>query len=205
MTTNSTTQDDSTDTESTLTTGTTVGQINIAAQRAKVEAQFTALVSGINTQLTDVTTFVFQDAQVPKTQVVSRLQARIDAAEKTKAARLAFHAAVAAEAQTVADTTPLVADLKAFLQSRYGKTSPKLQTFGITQAKTPQKSVAAKAAGVAKAKATRAALGTKGKKQRKAAVEALEASATVQAPATTSPVPAPVTTPPAVTAPSTGK
>jgi hypothetical protein len=192
MTTNTTIQNDGTSSPSTLTTNTTVTQINVAAQRAKVEAQFTALVNGINTQLTDVTTFTFREMQIPKTQVVSRLQARIDAAEKTKAARIAFHNAVVAEAQTVADTTPLVADLKTFLQSRYGKASSKLQTFGITQAKTPQKSVAAKGVGVAKAKATRVALGTKGKKQRKAAIEALQASATVQAPATTSPAAAPV-------------
>jgi hypothetical protein len=189
MTANTTIDSDGTDSASTMTTGTTVGKINVAEQRAKVEAQFTALVNGINTLLTDVTNFIFQNQQVPKTQVVSRLQARIDAAEKTKTARLALHAAVAAEALVVADVTPLRADMKTYLQSRYGKSSPTMQTFGFTQNKTPQKSAAAKAAGVAKAKATRAAIGTKGKKQRKAAAEAITAPAPVQAPATT-PAPA---------------
>jgi hypothetical protein len=200
---NGSTESSSTDSSSTMTTNTNVGKINVAAQRATVLAQYTALVTGINTQLTDVSVFTFQEQQIPKTQVVSRLQARIDAAQTTKVARLALGAAVAAEAQIVADTTPLVADLKTFLQSRLGKKSPKLQTFGLTQLKTTQKSVAAKSVGVAKALATRKAIGTKGKKQRKAAIEALAASATVQAPAT-SPAPAPVTTPPA-TAPAAGK
>ena len=173
-----------------------------------MEAQFTALLNGINTQLTDVSSFVFLEQPVPKAQVVSRLQARIDAAEKTKTARLALGAAVVAEAQSVADTTPLVAGLKTFLQSRFGKKSPKLQTFGFTQAKTTQKSVAVKAVSVAKAKATRTAIGTKGKKQRKAAVQALAASATVQAPATTpatAPVSTPATAPVTATAPAAGK
>jgi len=184
MTTSTTVQNDGTTSPSTMTTNTTVGKINVAAQRAKVEAQFTALVNGINTQLTDVSAFVFLEQSIPKAQVVSRLTARIDAAEKTKTARLALGAAVVAEAQSVAGTTPLVVGLKTFLQSRFGKKSPKLQTFGFTQAKTTQKSVAAKSVSVAKAKATRTAIGTKGKKQRKAAVAALATSAAVQAPVT---------------------
>jgi hypothetical protein len=162
---------------STFTTDTTVGKINVAELRAKVRAQFTAMVSGIDTELTDIVAFVFREQPIQKTQVVSRLQARIAAAENTKVARLALHAAVAAEALSVADTAPLLVDLKSFLQSRYGKSNPKLQTFGITQAKTPQKSTLAKARGVAKGRVTRAVLGTKGKKQRKAAVQALAAGA----------------------------
>ena len=168
-------QNDGTSMASTMTTGTTVGKINVAEQRAKVEAQFSSLITGIDTLLTDVTTFLIGDQQILKPQVVSRLQARIDAAERTKAVRLALHAAVAAEALTVADTNPLRADLKTYCQGRYGKTSPKMQLFGFTQAKVPQKSAVAAAKGVAKAKATRAAIGTKGKKQRKAAAAAIVA------------------------------
>jgi hypothetical protein len=172
----------------------TVGKINISAQRAKVEAQFTALVNGIDTLVTD-TTMVLGDQTIAKTVVVGRLQARINAAEATKAARIALHNAVAAEALTVTDTAPLVVDLKAYFQGRFGKTSPKLQTVGFTQAKVPQKSAAAKAAGQAKAKATKAAIGPTGKKQRKAAAAALSANAAVPAPATTPAAPSPATIP----------
>ncbi len=191
-----TTENDGTGTATAIPAGTTVGKINIAAQRAKVEAQFTALVNGINTFVSE-TTILLGDQSILKVQVVSRLQARINAAEATKAARLALHAAVAAEALTVADTTPLVADLKVFFQGRFGKTSPKMQSVGFTQAKVPQKSAASKAKGAAQAKATRAAIGPTGKKQRKAAAAALKASAAVEAPAATpAPVTAPVTTAP---------
>jgi hypothetical protein len=192
---NGTDTDTDTDAATAIPANTTVGKINIATQRAKVEAQFTALVNGINTYVTD-TTMVLGDQTIAKTAVVGRLQARINAAEATKAARIALHNAVAAEALTVTDTAPLVVDLKAYFQGRFGKTSPKLQTVGFTQAKVPQKSAASKAAGQAKAKATKAALGPTGKKQRKAAAKALTANAAAPAPATT---PA---TPPAVAAPT---
>ncbi|HEY3817831.1 MAG TPA: hypothetical protein VGL81_11695 [Polyangiaceae bacterium] len=190
------TQNDGTGTATAIPAGTTVGKINIAQQRAKVEAQFTALVNGINT-LVSTPTIACGDQTLPKAQVVSRLQARINAAEATKNARLALHAAVAAEALTVADTTPLVADLKGYFQGLYGKTSPKLQSLGFTPAKVPQKSAAAKAKGAAQAQATHAAVGPTGKKQRKAAAMAIKANAAVQAPAATpAPVAAPVTTAP---------
>jgi hypothetical protein len=170
-------QNDGTSSPSTFTTDTTIGKINVAELRAKVLAQFTAMVNGIDTELTDITAFVFREQPIQKTQVVSRLEARIAAAENTKVARLALHAAVSAEALTVGDTAPLLVDLKAFLHSRYGKSNPKLQIFGITQAKTPQTSAVARARGVAKGRATRAAIGTKGKKQRKAAAQALATTA----------------------------
>jgi hypothetical protein len=194
-----TNQNGSTVTATAIPAGTTVGKINIATQRAKVEAQFTALVNGINALVPD-TTMVLGDQSILKTAVVSRLQARINAAEATKAARMALHAAVAAEALTVADTTPLVGNLKAYFQGRFGKESPKMQSVGFTQAQAPQTTAATKAAGAAKAKATRAVVGPTGKKQRKAAAAAIKASAAVQAPATTPAVPveAPATTAPVI-------
>jgi len=187
-------QNSGTDTTTTIPAGTSVGKINIATQRAKVEAQFTALVNGINSLVPD-TTMVLGDQTIAKTVVVSRLQARINAAEATKAARIALHNAVAAEALTVADTTPLVVDLKAFFQGRFGKTSPKLQTVGFTQAKVPQISAATKASGAAKATATKKAVGPTGKKQRKAAAAAIKANAAAQASAPTPPAPDPVAAP----------
>jgi hypothetical protein len=192
MQTTQTISNDGTDSPSTMTTSTTVGKINVAAQRAKVEAQFTALVNGINTLLTSVTTFDLATGAISKTDLVAKFSSRISAAEKTKAARLALHAAVAEEAQIALQVTPYRRDFKAYVVSKYGKNSPTLQVFGFTQAKTPQKSALAKAQGVAKAKATRAATGTKGKKQRKAAAEAIANATPAASPA---PTPAPATAP----------
>jgi hypothetical protein len=185
---------DGTDSPSTMTAGTTVGKINVAAQRAKVEAQFTALVNGIDTELAGVTTFDFATGSIAKTDLVSKFSSRITAAEKTKAARLALHAAVQEEAQIAKQVAPYRRDMKAFLVSKYGKDSPKMQVFGFTQAKTPQKSAKAKAQGVAKARATREAVGPIGKKQRKAAAAAIASAAPAPAPAAT-PAPAPAPAP----------
>ena len=94
-----------------------------------------------------------------------------------------------------AAVAPYRRDMRSYLVSKYGPNSPTLQAFGFTQAKAPQKSAAAKAAGVAKAKATRAAIGTKGKKQRKLAAQAVN-DAPVQPPAPApSPPPAPQVAP----------
>ena len=185
MNTNNQNQTSGTDATGATPTSFTVGKVNVSAQKAKVEAQFTALVNGVETLLTDVTTFLFRNQQVPKTQVVTVFSARIAAAEKTKAARIALHQAVMDEKAAAAAAKPLVSDVKGFVTNRYGKDSPTLQQFGFTPAKAPQKSAASKASGVAKAKATKQALGPTGKKQRRTAAKALNAQAAGNAPAAT--------------------
>ena len=161
----------------TMTTATTVSTVNIAAQRAKVIAAFQALIDGINEELTDVKTLVINKQNITKAQLISDFQERLTAAENTKAARLAYHAAVAAEAQVAARVAPERAAVKLYLAARCGKSSPEMQKFGFTPAKTPQKTAASKAAGAAKARATRDALGTMGRKQKMAALALLAAAA----------------------------
>jgi hypothetical protein len=179
-----------TDSPGAVPTNTTVAKINVSQLKAKVEAQFTALVNGINTVLASVTTFELATATIAKKDLVDKFSSRIAAAEKSKAARLALHTAVAEETKLAAEVAPYRRDMRAFLVSRFGNGSPTLQVFGFTPAKATQKSATAKAQGVAKAKATRQALGTKGKKQRKTAAKAL-ATAPAQTPvAAPSPTPA---------------
>jgi hypothetical protein len=91
-----TTTHHSNDLPPTMTTATTVGTVNVAAQRAKVIAEFQALIEGINTELTDVKSVVINQQNITRAQLVSDFQERLTAAENTKAARLAYHAAVAA-------------------------------------------------------------------------------------------------------------
>ncbi len=180
-----------------MPTNTTVTKVNVAAQKAKVEAQFTALVNGINTLLGNVTTFDFASGSIAKADVVSKFSARVAAAEKTKAARIALHQAVLEETQIAQQVAPYRADMKSYLVYRYGKSSPTLQVFGFTPAKTPQRSAVAKAQGVVKAKATNKALGPTGKKQRKAAAKAIANATPAATPAPangSTPTPAPVAT-----------
>jgi hypothetical protein len=191
-TTTSSSSNGGTDSPATLPTNTTVSKVNVSQIKAKVEAQFTALVNGINTMLTDVTQFLFASGTLAKADLVSKFSDRIAAAEKTKAARLALHAAVADEEKVAAAVAPYRTDLRAYLVSRFGKGSPTLQVFGFTPAKATQKTAASKATSAAKAKATRAGIGTKGKKQRKLAAKAFNETPTQpQAPAPSPAAPAP--------------
>jgi hypothetical protein len=145
----------------------TTGGTNISAQKADRVAEFAALIKGITTDLTNVDPFVLAGQSLPRTLVLGRLQARIDAAEKTKAARTAFHLAVEDERAVALDADQLRADLKVWLQAHFGSKSTRLQEFGFTPRKPNKKSAVAKAEGAARAKATRTVRGTKGKKQKK--------------------------------------
>jgi hypothetical protein len=187
----------------TTTTNVTVSQVNIASQRATVEAQFKALVNGIKTELANVDSFVISGVTFTKQELVDKFQGRLDAAERTKTARTALHALVAQERQVQADVAKIRTGFKICLQGRLGKNSPELQKFGFTQAKTPQRPVANKAAGIEKSKATRQARHTTGKKAKlkiTGTPPATETAATAQAQpaATTAPPaasPAPATAP----------
>src|SRR5258708_13072153 len=150
----------------TINTNTTLSKVNIASQKAAIEAEYKALLKGIQTELNDVTSFMINQIVVRKQSLMERFQAAIDAAEKTKTDRTALHASVAAERTLQLEVAPLRKGLKRFLESRYGNSSAELQKFGLTPAKVPQRPAATKATGVTKAKATRVARGTKGKKQK---------------------------------------
>jgi hypothetical protein len=180
-------------------TATTAGT-DIAAQKASVEAGFTALIKGINTELATEASFVLRGQTFPRAAVLGSLQARIDAAEKTKAARTAFHLAVEAERAVALDANALRADLKVWLQAHFGSKSTKLQEFGFTPRKRAKTTAAAKAAGVKKAQATKAVRGIVGKNKRKQ-IKAPVQTAPAPTPAPTAPTPAPATPPVVAKAP----
>jgi hypothetical protein len=110
--------------------------------------------------------FVLNGETIPRTDLIARLQAVVADMRQTRADRLAAAASLARERASLASTAPLLAALKTFVQARYGKTSPRLQHFGFVQNRKPKVRADAKAAGAAKARATRTALGTKGRQQK---------------------------------------
>jgi hypothetical protein len=177
----------------------TLSTINIATQKTTVEAEFKALIAGINSQLPDETSFVINGTTWARADLVAQLQSRIDAAEATKNARTSLHTAVSAEQATQLKIAPLRAGFKTYLQGRFGKSSAELQLFGFTPNKTPQKTAQTKADAVAKAKATRKARGTAGKKQKSQIHGTAPATAPAASPSTTPTSPA-VTTPATTTA-----
>jgi hypothetical protein len=148
------------------TTSATVSTINIATQKAAVEAEYKAVIAGINSELASETSFVVNGTTFTKAELLARFQARLDAAERTKNDRTALHASVAAERQIATDAGTLRMGFKTWLQGRYGKNSSELQKFGFAQAKKPQRPVSNKSLGIAKNRATRTARSTVGKKQK---------------------------------------
>jgi hypothetical protein len=177
------------------TTPATTAGTDLTTQKSAIEVSFTALVKGITTELVTVDPFEINGKALARAAVLGSLQARIDAAEKTRAARTAFHLAVEAERVVAADANSLRADLKVFLQSRFGSRSTKLQEFGFVPRKRGKATAAKKADAVQKAKATKKARGIVGKKQRKL-IHAPAQPATTS-PAATAPALEPATTAPA--------
>jgi hypothetical protein len=168
----------------------TASTVNISTQKATVEAEYKALITGINSELVDETHFMLNGTLMAKPELVAHFQSRLDAAEKTKTQRTALHATVGAEHALNLEVAPLRMGFKTYLQSRYGKNSPELQKFGFTPAKKPQRPVAAKATGIAKNQATRIARNTIGKKAKLQIKGTVPSSSAAPTPATPPAAPA---------------
>jgi hypothetical protein len=142
--------------------------ITIAKQKLDVEAEYRALITGMNTVYANVDPYRLNGQDMPKAEVLAKFQSRVDAAEATKAARAALRASVAKEKAVDKEVKPLRSGMKHFIVSREGQGSPVLQAFGFPEVKTPKTKPAVRASAALKAKATREARGTKGRKQKAA-------------------------------------
>jgi hypothetical protein len=170
--------------------------VTTSKSKQSLAATCSALITGLNS-LTGADTVVSGGKTYTKAQLLAPLQVYVVLPTQTAAAKTAYTKAVAAEGDAKAAVIAMIEDvIKPYLQTRLGKTSPDLATYGLPPAKLPAKTAATKAEAAEKALATRKALGTKGPVQKKAAKKALEAQPA--APATSPAAPA---TPPAVAAP----
>ncbi len=140
----------------------------ISTQKVDIEAVYESLIAGINTELAGIDSFVLGKQTIARADLLSRFQARIDAAHAVKTSRAALQKLVADERAADASVKPVRALMKSYLQARYGKASPELQSFGFAQTRAGKATAQVKATAVVKAKATRQARGTKGPKQKKA-------------------------------------
>jgi hypothetical protein len=180
---------------------------NLTTQKIDAQAEYQQLVDAINTLLPGVDPFEVGGASVKRAELLSIFQQFIDASKATKALRLELVAQLAKERAAFAEAKPMRADFKVFLQGKYGRTSPLLQKYGFVQNRRPRKTATNKAAGVAAAKQTREALGTKGRQQKAGlgsqASERSQAAVTGRgncspgAATPTTPTPGPVTAEPA--------
>ncbi len=149
--------------------------------RATIVNGLRQAMSGLKKHFGSAPTLLIEGKAMKPDDVIAQLQGAIDAIDASIAAEAAFHAQVDAQRAAIATARVLVRGLKGTVRTQLG-TSLAVQTdFGFVE-KTPKVlTPEEKAAAVAKGKATRAARGTKGPRQKakiKGSVAAGAASAT---------------------------
>jgi hypothetical protein len=171
---------------------TTPRTVSVTTQKLDTEAEYQALIDGINAMLPGVDPFDLAGQSIPRAQLLAAFESRVDAARSTKAQRLALLAAIAHEKEVNSRTKPLRAAFKTYAQGRYGKSASELQKFGLVPNRTPKKTATKKAAAVAKGQATRKARGIQGRQQRAAITAGAPAASATPSP---TPLPAPAAPP----------
>ena len=140
-----------------------MGSINKAANQ---KTQRQALV-GIDKYLKDGTVIPILGTSYTSAQIKAAIQADLDAAAATQTAQAAWLTAVQEEHTKHVTAHDVLLGLKAYLVSTYGKAKIDVFTdFGFTTQKVTRPSAETRVAATAKAKATREARHTLGKKQR---------------------------------------
>ncbi|HSY23512.1 MAG TPA: hypothetical protein VK841_15405 [Polyangiaceae bacterium] len=141
---------------------------NITSQSTKSAAlaQVQALIAGTNKTFPNAA-LTFGNATVQASSIVQDLQNLEQAMLALTAAQSNARDAVSALRTLEVSVGPLVRAYKRFLLATYGTSAQQLAVFGLQppKARTPI-STGTRATATAKARATRAARGTKGKKQK---------------------------------------
>ena len=157
-----------------------------------------SLIDGLNNVAATIPSFVVGGATVPTKDIVTTLQARLATAKAAESARATWRTAVQADRDERAKTKALASVIKQTLLQYFAGKTDTLATFGLTPRKPRAVKPAGKVVAAAKAKATRAARHTMGKKQKAAIVGALDSSVvTILVPG-----PTPIPTSPAAAAPT---
>jgi hypothetical protein len=126
------------------------------------------LADGLTQHASRITSFLIDGTEVTTNDLMTILQGRILASKTSESSRATWQSAVKAEAVERAQTKTAISGLKQSLIVAFGREIDTLADFGLTPRRprvvTPEVQVAA----VAKAKATRAARHTMGKRQKAA-------------------------------------
>ena len=160
------------------------------ANRQVIVSADQKLIDGLGKHASAIPNVVIGGVAQTTADIVAVLQARIASAHAADNTRATWQAAVAADRSERANTRQYVSRVRQALLLVFAGQVDALADFGLTGRKprviTPEAQVAA----TAKAKATRVARHTMGKKQ-KAAIKGTAAPPETPAPAPSSPTPAP--------------
>ncbi len=138
-----------------------INRISKQARAAQVNA-------GIQKHLLPTPSIPLGGSTYSPADLMKLLQGSIDSAKAADATKANWHSAVLAERALDAQLAPLLRELRQYAISVFGATSPVLADFGFAPPKHVTRTPEEKAVAAAKAKATRAARHTAGKKQKKA-------------------------------------
>jgi hypothetical protein len=137
-----------------------------AGNRTEQQTQDANVILGIQKNLLNVPTLNLAGKPITPADLEKLVQSRIDSANAIAPAKAKWTAAVQAYRTLNTQVTPVVRALRTYVINTYGPTSTVLTDFGFSPPKTTVTSPEVKAAAAVKAKATRAARHTQGKKQK---------------------------------------
>jgi hypothetical protein len=172
----------------------------VIRNRSTQQAVNQKLIDGLKKHEQTLASLVIGGTSFKTADITAILQARLDTANAAQSTRATWQNAVKADHDEGAKTKTFVSGLRQAIQVAFAGSIDALADFGLTPRKPRVVSPEKKAAAAAKAKATRAARHTMGKKQ-KAAIKGTvpqTAPATppaAPAPTVPAPAPAPVTAP----------
>jgi hypothetical protein len=109
-------------------------------------------------------TFIFGKKSYSAQEMIDLLQRRIDAGKAVAMAYAGWQAAIKAEKDTLRRTEVLAQSYKNLLMAMYGESADMLEQFGLVPKKKRKVKITVKEQAIAKARATREARGTMGKK-----------------------------------------
>jgi hypothetical protein len=150
----------------------------------------TQLVGGLQKHLPTGTLLV-ANTSYTTSQLATSFTSLVTSIQATATAKAAYQAAVKAEDELYAELFPLVSGVRAVLYQMYRGSIETLADCGISPHKVAIRTAAEKLAAAAKAKATRAARHTLGKKQKAAITGSSAAAAPVSPASPPAPVPVP--------------
>jgi hypothetical protein len=134
--------------------------------KTSLQTSYAALIAGLSAYYQPGDVLQLSTGNETRDEVIADLQKFVKAAEDTKAAYLAWRAAVQNERTIELALRPEKQAVQSVVVGRFGRASTTLLTFGIAPRVPVVKTVEQKAEAVAKRKATREARGTKGSKKR---------------------------------------
>ena len=163
------------------------------------------LLHGINLHLQNITSLTFGGVVHQLADIKAKIAADIAASDTAEQGHAAWLQQVDEERASHAEVDPIVSGVKQYVRLEIGNTDAvkgTLADFGMSPRKKSVPTPATKVAAAAKAKATRAARGTKGAVE-KAAIHAAPAPAPAAGATPEPAIPAPAATPGTVPAPAT--